>query len=46
MKITSNSEQTENTKRAERQKTSFSKEYVENADLYKPVLNEIMTTQE
>ena len=30
MKITSNSEQRKNTKTAERQKTSFPKEYVEN----------------
>ena len=27
-------------------KTSFSKELVENADFYKPVLNKIMTTHE
>ena len=27
----------------ERQKPSFPKEYVENADLYKPTLNKIMT---
>ena len=27
-------------------KTSFPKEQVENTDLYKPVLNKIMTTQE
>ena len=44
MKIASNSEQVENTKRAERKKTSFPKEQVENTDLYKPVLNKIMTT--
>ena len=46
MKIISNSEQAENTKSAERHKTSFPKEQVENADQYKPVLNKIMTTQE
>ena len=28
----------------EKQKPSFPKEYVENEDLYKPVLNKIMTT--
>ena len=27
-------------------KTSFAKESVENSDLYKPVLNKIMTTHE
>ena len=32
-------EQTKNTKCAERKKTSFPKESVENADLYKSVLN-------
>ena len=37
MKTASNSEQGENTKRAERQKTSFPKEEVEYADLYKPI---------
>ena len=30
----------------EKQKTSFSKVIMENADLYKPVSNKIMTTQE
>ena len=35
-----------NANSAERQKTSFSKELVENAELYKPVLNKIMTTHE
>ena len=30
-------------KSAKRQKTSFTKESVENADLYKPVLSKIMT---
>ena len=34
MKITSNSEQAENIKSAERQKTNFPKEQVENTDLY------------
>ena len=33
-----------NTESTERQKTSFPKETVENADLHKPVLNKIMTT--
>ena len=33
-------------KRAEIQKTGFPKEQVENTDLYKPVLNKTMTTQE
>ena len=28
------------------EKTSFPKEIVENADLYKPILNKVMTTQE
>ena len=46
MKTASNSEQGENTKRAERQKTSFPKEEVEYADLYKPIQNKIMTIQE
>ena len=31
---------------AERQKTSLPKKSVENADLYKPILNKIMTTHE
>ena len=35
-----------NAKSAERQKTSFPKESVENVDLYKPVLNKIMTTHD
>ena len=39
-------EQAENTKCAERQKTSFPKESVGSADLYKPALNKIMTTYE
>ena len=46
VKSASNSEQTVITKSAERQKTSFPKEWVENTDLYKPVLNKIMTTQD
>ena len=37
-------EQAENTISVERQKTSFPKVKVENADLYKHVLNKIMTT--
>ena len=45
MTIMSNSEQTENTKNAEKQ-TRFPKEQVENTDLYEPVLNKIMRTQE
>ena len=39
-------EQAENTKNSERQKTSFSKESIENADFYKFVFNKIMTTYE
>ena len=39
-------EQAENRKSAERQKTSFPKEQIENTDLYKPVLNKIMATYE
>ena len=35
-----------NVKSSEKQKTSFPKESVENAGLYKPVLNKIMTTHE
>ena len=35
-----------NAKTAERQKTSFPKEWLENADLYRPVMNKIMTTHE
>ena len=49
MKSTSSSEQAVNTKSTERQKkkkTSFQQEQVENTDLYKPILNKIMTTQE
>ena len=42
MKITSNSTH----KRQKRQKTSFLNELVENADLHKPVLNKIKTTNE
>ena len=41
MKITSN---LHNTKSVEPPKASFPKKSVENADLYKPVLNKIMTT--
>ena len=37
-------EQGKNVKRAERRKTIFSKESVENADFRKPVLNKVMTT--
>ena len=43
MKVTLNSFR-HNAKSVEKQKTSFPKEPVENADLYKPVLNKIMTT--
>ena len=39
-------EQGENTKSSERQKTSFPKESVENVDPYQLVLNKIMTTHE
>ena len=49
IKSTSSSEQAVNTKSTERQKkkkTSFKQEQVENTDLYKPILNKIMTTQE
>ena len=48
IKNRSNSEQAENKKSAEiqKKKTSFPKEQVENIDLYKPVLNKIMTTRE
>ena len=35
-----------NIESTERRKTSFPKEIVENADLHKPTLNKIMTTQE
>ena len=35
-----------NAKSVERQKTSLSKESVENTDLHKPVLNKIMTINE
>ena len=45
MKNTLNSEQAVITKSAERQ-TSFPRELVEHTDLYKPVLNKIMATQE
>ena len=37
---------TKNTETTERRKTSFRKKIVENVDLYKPVLNNVMTTQE
>ena len=37
---------TKNTETTERCKTSFQKEIVENVYLYKPILNNIMTTQE
>ena len=42
MKVTSNSIR----HNAERQKTSFPKELVKNADLHKPVLSQIMTIHE
>ena len=38
--------QAENIKNAQKQKASFPKKSVEYADLYKPVLNKIMTTYE
>ena len=45
MKITSNSKQKiQNVQRDK--KSSFPKEQVENTDLYKPVLNKTMNTQE
>ena len=44
MKVISNSIQ-RNAKSARRQKASFPKESVENVDLYKPVLNKIITTR-
>ena len=45
MKITSNSLQWKKWKKAKTTtKKSFLKELTENADLYKPVLNKIMTT--
>ena len=37
---------TTNTESTKRRKTSFRKEIVKNADLHKPVLNKVMTTQE
>ena len=37
---------TKNTESTEIRRASFPKEIVENADLHKPVLNKIMTTQE
>ena len=36
----------QSTKNTKRRKTSFLKEYVENKDLYRPVQNKTMTTQE
>ena len=44
MKVISNSIQ-RNAKSARRQKASFPKESVENVDLYKPILNKIITTR-
>ena len=38
--------QAENTKNFDKQKTSFPKEQVKNADFNKPVLSKIMTTHE
>ena len=47
MNITSNSGQIrKHKKRRKTKKTSFPKEKVENTDLYKPVLDKVMTTQE
>ena len=43
--IESDTEQAENTRSSERQKTSFPKESVENADFYILALSKIMTTQ-
>ena len=45
-RLNSTQKRQKNTKSAGKQKTSFSKEKVENADLYKPVLNKIMATEE
>ena len=45
MKSTSKSEQAVNTKRQKYKKTSYTKEQIENTDLYKPVLIKIMATQ-
>ena len=36
----------QSTKNTKRGKTSFLKEYVENQDLYRPIQNKTMTTQE
>ena len=44
--IESDTEQAENTRSPERQKTSFPKESVENVDLYIPALSKIMTTHD
>ena len=41
-----NIEQIENTKNTESRLTSSPKNQVENADLFKPVLNKIMATRE
>ena len=48
IKLTSNSTQNkQKTQKAQKKKkTSFPKEFVENADFYKPVLNKIMTSHE
>ena len=45
-KSTSNQEQAVITKAQKDKKTSFPIEQVVNTDLYKPVLNKIMTTQD
>ena len=46
MKITSIQNRQKTQKAQKDKKTSFPKEKVENTDLYKPVLNKVMTTQE
>ena len=46
MKNSSKSEQAVNTKAQKDEKPSFPKEQIEITDLYKPILNKTMTTQE
>ena len=45
MKSTSKSEEAVNTKRQKDKKTSYTKEQIENTDLYKPALIKIMAKQ-
>ena len=42
----SNHKQAENTQNIKTRKTNLLKDYVKNVDLYKPVLNKIMTRHE